>query len=568
MGQETKAEGRYQFAVWDTATGRKCFDLGPETNLELQKAAWSPDNKRVALATSGPQGVQIYDTGKGEAVGSINVKGFAWWAWEPGARQLITISRSSREKSVVCVWDAENGKEVRSWPIEISPMPFGIGPASLSPDGRSVALVPEYGDIFNAVATSRDIRICDMATGATRQILRGHTGPVHNVAWSPDGRRLASSGNENKLKIWDVESGEPVYSFPFSRILNGQPLSWSPDGRTLTTIASQEQGRTVVLWDTAKRGRWYPSEATARSNLAVSLATRPEPWLHDPERAIQLAKQATELAPQNVNCWVSLGFALRANGDQDGAVAAYRKAIEVESDYPEAHLELGRVLCEMGKFVESLTSLRRGRELGSNKGNWSNAALAAEWIKQCERHVELDGKLPDILSGKQQPANAAERVEYAKVGYYKQLNAAATRLYREALDAQRDLPATQLNALRYDAACTAARAGADDKLTEAERAAHRKQALEWLRANLDSWRGLMDKEPGKNHEEVVRQMRHWQRDRDLNGVRGVDALAKLPEVERKEWQKLWADVATLARAQKESTPAGKETPPQQGPKNP
>jgi len=103
---------------------------------------------------------------------------------------------------------------------------------------------------------------------------------------------------------------------------------------------------------------------------------------------------------------------------------------------------------------------------------------------------------------------------------------------------------------RYDAACYAARAaagqGADAAtLDDTERARWRWQALDWLRADLDAWRGLWDKEPGKARPVVAQKMRHWLRDPDLNGVRGPDALAKLPEAERKEWQRLWADVAAL-----------------------
>ena len=56
-------------------------------------------------------------------------------------------------------------------------------------------------------------------------------------------------------------------------------------------------------------------------------------------------------------------------------------------------------------------------------------------------------------------------------------------------------------------------------------------------------------------------MQHWQQDTDFAGVRGPEALAKLPEAERQEWQKLWAEVAELlAEAQKaapEKKPATK-----------
>ena len=53
-------------------------------------------------------------------------------------------------------------------------------------------------------------------------------------------------------------------------------------------------------------------------------------------------------------------------------------------------------------------------------------------------------------------------------------------------------------------------------------------------------------------------MRHWLGDPDFAGVRGPEALAKLPEAEREPWQKLWDDVAnTLARAQADTTPEKK-----------
>jgi hypothetical protein len=87
------------------------------------------------------------------------------------------------------------------------------------------------------------------------------------------------------------------------------------------------------------------------------------------------------------------------------------------------------------------------------------------------------------------------------------------------------------------------------QFTDAKRAALRQQALAWLRADLDAWRGRLDKEPEKACPAVAEKMQHWLRDPDFNGVRGPEALAKLPEAERLGWQKLWADVAeTLGRA--------------------
>src|SRR5205085_1215456 len=68
---------------------------------------------------------------------------------------------------------------------------------------------------------------------------------VHSVAWSPDGRRLASGSNDNTVRVWDGETGSLL------RTLEGHQggvlsVAWSPDGRRL---ASGSSDRTVRVWD-------------------------------------------------------------------------------------------------------------------------------------------------------------------------------------------------------------------------------------------------------------------------------------------------------------------------------
>jgi hypothetical protein len=88
-------------------------------------------------------------------------------------------------------------------------------------------------------------------------------------------------------------------------------------------------------------------------------------------------------------------------------------------------------------------------------------------------------------------------------------------------------------------------AGLGDK----ERSRLRRQARDWLKGDLQAWHRLLEKEPGKARRVVVQRMQHRLADPDFNGVRGADALAKLPESERQAWQALWSEVEALrARA--------------------
>ena len=170
--------------------------------------------------------------------------------------------------------------------------------------------------------------------------------------------------------------------------------------------------------------------------------------------------------------------------------------------------------------------------------------------------------MPGFLAGKITPASPDERIALAKLCGVKGQYRAAVHFFEEAFAAQPkladDLDANQ----RYDAACAAALTGCGqgkdaDKIEEKERARRRRQALDWLRADLEAWRRLLEKEPDKARSaaRVAKTLQHWLVDSDFAGVRGPEALAKLPEVERRPWEQFWGDVGeTLARAQGKTTP--------------
>src|SRR5947209_16724027 len=102
---------------------------------------------------------------------------------------------------------------------------------------------------------------CGRRTGGTpARVLRGHRRDVYGVAWSPEGSRLASSGWDSTIRLWDPTLGCCLQimgdSDSADTLLFG--LAWSPDGKLLACGTYQ---RGVQVWDvTARCRRWVGEE--------------------------------------------------------------------------------------------------------------------------------------------------------------------------------------------------------------------------------------------------------------------------------------------------------------------
>ena len=284
------------------------------------------------------------------------------------------------------------------------------------------------------------------------------------------------------------------------------------------------------------------------------------------DEAVTEYREAIRLNPDVAEVHYNFGIALRTIGRLDEAIAENREAIRLNKGFAEAHCNLGNYLCEKYEFIEGLSYLRRGNELGSKDPRWPYPS--AHWVKRCERLVELEAQLPRVLKGEVQLAEVGERLQLAQIcqSPSRALYAAAYRLYTDAFAEQPKLADDLQNQLRYNAACAAALAscgrGKDaGGLPDKDYLRFRTQALKWLRDDLAAYRGVLEKEPDKARPVVAQLMQHWQEDTDFAGVRGPEALAKLPEAERREWRKLWEDVAdTLSQAAGKTDPEKKAAP--------
>jgi tetratricopeptide (TPR) repeat protein len=298
-----------------------------------------------------------------------------------------------------------------------------------------------------------------------------------------------------------------------------------------------------------------PKIALPHFNLATALRLKGEV-----EEAIACFHKAIALDPKNARAHFSLGLVLERQGKVEEAIACFHKAIALDPKNAQAHCNLGHALRSKGRFAESLVSLRRGHELGMKQPGWRYSS--AEWVRQAELLAAMEVRLPAFLKGEFQPRNVAERLSLADVSAAKKFHAAAARLYADAFAADPRLADDLSAGHRYNAACHAALAAAGQgedaaRLDDKERTRLRKQALDWLKADLALRTRHLESGKPADRAAVQQTLRHWQKDTDLAGIRDKEAMAKLPVEEQRAFAQLWADVAALLK--KAETPVQKET---------
>jgi tetratricopeptide (TPR) repeat protein/tRNA A-37 threonylcarbamoyl transferase component Bud32 len=278
-----------------------------------------------------------------------------------------------------------------------------------------------------------------------------------------------------------------------------------------------------------------PKYARAHNNLGYLLKNK-----GDLEGAVTSFRKAVEVDPKSSPGHNNLGLALEKTGDRDAAVASFRKAIELDPKYLPAQQNLGNALFAAGQFGEARDVYRKWLELAP-RGHSARAAIELR-VRDGERLVALQPRLPDLLAARTAPASADEAKALSHYCLASKRYAAQVRFAESSFTAR---PATP-TADRYNAALAACLAGTGrgvDPPPEADRPQFRRKGLAWLREELAARQKLVDAQP--DNTSVARQLKLWQSEADFASVREPEALAKLPADERSEWQAFWRDVEAL-----------------------
>jgi serine/threonine-protein kinase len=280
------------------------------------------------------------------------------------------------------------------------------------------------------------------------------------------------------------------------------------------------------------------------NNLALALQSKGRT-----DEASGLLRRALQVDPHFAPTHNNLGIVLLEQGCPDEAIDHFRQAVRNDPKSAQAHGSLGGALLATGRYREAQDATRRCLDL--LPPNHPLRAMASQQLQRCRHLLSLEARLQAVLEGKDRPASAAERLEFAELGQLRKKYVAAARLFVAAFAAEPHLADDMRAGRRYNAACAAGLAGCgqgedQSKLSTAEQARWREQARRWLRADLAFWDKQVGGDAGLKglaHKELT----HWQRDPDLRGLREPSALDKLPPAERQECSSLWRDVDALLK---------------------
>jgi WD40 repeat protein len=230
------ASGHYsgEINTWDAVTGEKLATIKGHQR-PVYSIAFSPDGTHMA---SRAYEVKLWDTTDWTELMSLSdpetdksslTGNMSFVTFSPDGKRIASAGGLDGQ---IKIWDITTGQKMSP----ASRHDRWAHSVSFSPDGR-----------FLASGGDNHVRIWDGGTGSHVMTLRGHEAPTFSVSFSPDGKSVVSGGYDGLIKVWDAASGETVMT------LHGHEgtvdrVVFTPDGKHL--VSGSWDG-TIKIWDVA-----------------------------------------------------------------------------------------------------------------------------------------------------------------------------------------------------------------------------------------------------------------------------------------------------------------------------
>ena len=250
--------------VWDAKTGQQVLALDRHTG-GVTSVAFSPDGRQ--LVSCGFDGIRIWDANSGREK-SVE---------KPGTGFARTIAFRSDGKALAFA-DEERKVHVRYLETDrqSGAIDWVSGPHSTWP-ARSVAFSPD-GTRLAYTADDRRIRVLHVPMAMVDEtwgeidirgytdsgvlVIQGHADVVAALAYSPDGKRLASGSDDGILKLWDPAASQGARALATAPV---KAVAFSPDGKQLATVCES----TATVWDAESGRRVHSLEGHAGIVMSV-----------------------------------------------------------------------------------------------------------------------------------------------------------------------------------------------------------------------------------------------------------------------------------------------------------
>lgn len=235
---------------------------GPTMN-GTRAFSWSPDSRFIAIANQ--EEVEITNAANGKTTHTITPGGL-FAAWSPDGRYLAVDNR---------IYNANTGGLVRELPqstTAVASTGHSLLSATIPHSGGNgvytIAWSPDSSLLAGSVFTGPTgvVMIWDVQTGKIVYTFRGQSEDViGSLAWSPDGKNVASASFDGVIKVWSAHTGQVIFQHATNN--RGAGLAWAHKGPMLAFLSAPD---TIEVWNITTRKKITSLRADANYSLVWS----------------------------------------------------------------------------------------------------------------------------------------------------------------------------------------------------------------------------------------------------------------------------------------------------------